>query len=84
MFGNLVEELGYWNDQCNQEDGNELIYCEQRFEDMLVSVRGMREQLLEELYEYIRDCKENNTPIDISYWRILKQLEQSTFEIKYV
>lgn len=83
MFGNLVEELSYWNDQCNHEDGDSLDYCETKFEETLSAVKEFREELLKELYEYIRDCNEDDIPIDISYYRILKQLEQSTFEIVY-
>jgi hypothetical protein len=82
MFGNLIEELNYWHYICDHEEGDdELVYAEQMFIDALSSVREMREILLEDLNEYKMDCRANNTPIDISYHRIQKQLEESTFAL---
>src|SRR5262245_10397927 len=59
MFGNLVEELGYWHNACNNDDGSddEFEYCEQMFLDTLAAVRDMREVLLEDFNEYRNDCK---------------------------
>lgn len=82
MFGNLVLELGKWNDACNDEAGlTELEYCEQMFIDCLAAVRDMRETLLEDLNEYKINCRTTETPIDISYHRIHVQLKESTFSL---
>lgn len=82
MFGNLIEELNYWHYVCDYEEGeNELVYAEQMFVDTLSSVREMREILLEELDEYRRNCEVDNVPVDISYYRIQKQLKESTFSL---
>jgi hypothetical protein len=80
MFGNLIEELNYWHYVCEHEQGDqEFEYAELMFEDSLAAVREMREVLLEELNEYKMDCRATGTPIDISYFRIEKQLKESTF-----
>jgi hypothetical protein len=82
MFGNLIQELDYWRYVCeHEEDGVEFEYAEQMFIDVLSSVKEMREVLLEDLNEYRIDCKVNNTPTDLGYWRIKKQLEESTFSL---
>lgn len=82
MFGNLIEELNYWNRACEDEDENMgLEYCEQMFVDSLDAVREMREYLLEDLNEYRRSCKVDNIPIDLSYYRIERQLKESTFAL---
>ena len=84
MFGNMIEELNYWNYICSHEEGeNEFEYAEQMFMDTLNAVKEMREILLEELNEYKQDCRNNSIPIDISYFRIEKQLKESTFSIGF-
>lgn len=82
MFGNLIEELNYWHYITEHEEGEyQLEYAEQMFIDTLAAVRDMREILLEELHEYKMDCRANNSPIDLSYHRIEKQLKESTFSL---
>ena len=82
MFGNLIEDLNYWHRCCeNESEGDEQDYCEQMFIDTLASVKEMREILLEDFEEYINDCKSNQIPIDLGYWRVKKQLEESTFNL---
>jgi hypothetical protein len=82
MFGNLVEDLNYWHNCCENEGTEDQIeYCEQMFIDVLSSVREMREILLNDFEEYINDCKFNQVPIDLGYWRIRKQLQESTFAL---
>jgi hypothetical protein len=83
MFGNLVEELAYWGKCCDdqEEDRDELEYCEQMFSDTLEAVREFREILLEDLEIYRSDCKRHQIPEDISYYRIYKQLQESSFSV---
>jgi hypothetical protein len=82
MFGNLIEELNYWHYVCEHEEGEQAFeYAEQMFVDSLDAVRELREILLEELDEYRNDCKLHNEPVDISYFRIQKQLQESTFSL---
>lgn len=82
MFGNMIEELNHWHNQCDDEGGDtELEYCEQMFTDTLHAVKELREILLEDLYEYKMDCRASGTPVDISYHRIEKQLKESTFSL---
>lgn len=82
MFGNLIEDLNYWHNCCdNEEAEQEAEYCEQKFIETLASVKEMREILLLDFEEYFNDCKLNEIPIDIGYWRIRKQLQESTFEL---
>lgn len=82
MFGNLIEELNYWHHVCEHEEGEvEFEYAEQMFTDTLAAVKEMREVLLEELSQYKLDCKDSSIPVDISYHRIQKQLEESTFSL---
>lgn len=82
MFGNLIEDLNYWHICCdNEESEEELQYCEQMFIDTLASVKEMREILLADFEEYLNDCKANEIPVDIGYWRVRKQLQESTFEL---
>lgn len=82
MFGNMIEELNYWHHVCEHEEGEtEFEYAEQMFTDTLNAVRELREDLLEELNEYKNTCKTSNIPVDISYHRIQKQLEESTFSL---
>jgi hypothetical protein len=82
MFGNLIEDLNYWHNCCDNEEGDEeLQYCEQMFIDVLSSVKEMREILLLDFEEYFNDCKFNEIPVDLGYWRVKKQLEDSTFEL---
>jgi len=82
MFGNLIEELNYWHYITEHEENeNSFEYAEQMFTDTLAAVRDMREILLEELNEYKQNCRINHEPIDISYHRIQKQLEESTFSL---
>lgn len=85
MFGALVDELAYWQKCLEEEEeneGDELEYCGARFEETLDSIREFREILLEDLDNYVKDCKEHNIPIDLGYWRIKKQLHESTFDVK--
>lgn len=82
MFGNLVEELSYWNYICDHEKGEiEFEYAEQQFVDTLAAVRDLRETLLEDLNEYKQTCRASSIPIDLSYYRIEKQLKDSTFAL---
>lgn len=82
MFGNLIEELNYWHYICENEEGEqEFEYAEQMFIDSLNAVKELREILLEELDEYKMDCRATNTPIDLGYYRIQKQLKESTFSL---
>lgn len=82
MFGNLIEELNYWHYICEHEEGeNEFEYAEQMFVDALSSVKEMREILLEDLDEYRKHCEINSIPVDLSYYRIQKQLKESTFSL---
>ena len=84
MFGNLIEELNYWHYVCEHEEGeHEFEYAEQMFVDTLNSVREMREILLEELNDYRIDCEANQIPIDLGYFRIQKQLKESTFSLGF-
>ena len=78
IFGNLVEELGYWADESNN-DGLDI--AEDKFDEVLEAVQAMRQILLEDLNEYERNCKVNNEPIFLSYRVIKKELEKHTFEI---
>lgn len=85
LFGNLIEELNYWNKSCEEEsdmgEGEDLQYCEDKFLETLRSVRDMRAILLNDFTEYKLDCKTNGTPIDLSYYRIERQLKESSFEL---
>lgn len=82
MFGNMIEELNHWHQACDDEDGDmEIEYCEQMFVDTLHAVKEMREWLLEDLNEYRRDCELDGIPVDLSYYRIEKQLKESTFSL---
>lgn len=80
MFGNLVDELTYWHKCLDQEEGEDsLEYCEERYTDALDACKDMRSILIEELDQYVRDCKTNDIPVDISYWRIKAQLIETDF-----
>lgn len=82
MFGNLIEELNYWHYVCEHEGNEEsFAYAEQMFMDTLNAVKDMRENLLEELNEYRHDCEVHNVPVDLGYYRIHKQLKESTFSL---
>jgi len=82
MFGNLVEELNHWHQVCdNEEHEDSFEYCEQMFIDTLNAVKEMREVLLEDFDEYKQNCKANNQPTDLSYYRIEKQLKESIFSL---
>ena len=82
MFGNLIEELSYWHNSVDDEgDDEELQYCEDKFLETLRAVRDLRAVLLEDLNDYVQECKEDGIPIDIGYYRVKKQLEESTFEL---
>lgn len=81
LFGNLLEELNMWHSSCDIHEEDSFEYCESKFVETLKAVRDMRLALLSDLGEYINDCKINNFPIDISLYRIKKQLEESTFEL---
>jgi hypothetical protein len=81
MFGNLIEELNNWQRIGEEEDLMDSDYVEDRFVETLAAVRDMRNILLQELEEYIYDCKNTGTPVDLSYYRIKKQLAESTFSL---
>lgn len=82
MFGNMIEELNYWHHVCEHEEGEtEFEYAEQMFTDTLNAVRELREDLLVELSDYKQYCKNNEIPVDLSYFRIEKQLKESTFAL---
>ena len=82
MFGNLIEQLNYWHYICEHEEGEqEFEYAEQMFLDNLNAVKELREILLEDLNEYRRNCELHQIPVDISYYRIQKQLKESTFSL---
>lgn len=81
IFGNLIEDLNYWHLSCGEDENDDLPYCEEKFIESLRAVRDMRAVLLEELEWYLNDCRINQVPIDLSYYRIKKQLEDSTFEL---
>lgn len=78
IFGNLVDELGYWATESNE---NDIEIAEIKFDETLAAVKEMRSLLLEDLEEYERNCKLNNEPIFLSYRVIKKELEKHTFEI---
>lgn len=81
MFGNLVDELKYWHTCLSDEDSDDSIeYCEERFQDVLDACKEMRLLLIEELEDYVKDCNKSDIPIDISYWRIRRQLFETTFD----
>ena len=81
MFGNLVDELKYWHNCLSDENSDDSIdYCEDKFEETLTACREYREILIEELDEYVKDCRNGDIPIDLSYWRIRKQLQETDFE----
>ncbi len=81
MFGNLVDELSYWH-KCidGEESDDSLEYCEERFQDALDACKDMRLILLEELDQYVKDCRSNNYPTDLGYWRVKAQLVETTFD----
>jgi hypothetical protein len=82
MFGNLIEELQYWHLSVDDEDEEgDLEYCEQKFLETLRAIRDLREALLDDLNVYIEKCKADNEPIDLAYYRIKKQLDESTFDL---
>jgi len=82
MFGNLVEELSYWQKCLEDEEASgecDLEYCESKFEETLDAVREFRLILIEDLEQYVKDCKEHDIPVDLGYHRVRKQLYESTF-----
>jgi hypothetical protein len=82
MFGNLVEELSYWQRCIEDEEMSgeaDLDYCESRFSETLDAIREFRIILIEDLELYVKDCKANSIPVDLGYWRVKKQLYESTF-----
>lgn len=84
MFGHLVEELSYWQKCCDEEaelGGEEFQYCEDEFTKVLAAIRDFRTILIEDLDIYVKNCKEDGIPIDLGYWRIKRQLEESTFSL---
>jgi hypothetical protein len=81
MFGNLIEELSSWQRIGEEDDLMDADYIEDRFVETLAAVRDMRDILLKEFEEYERTCKLDNVPIDLSYYRIHKQLKESTFSL---
>ncbi len=82
MFGNLVDELEYWNKCCaNEADSDiQMEYCENKFKDVLDACREVRDILMVELNEYVDNCKSNQIPISLDYWRIRKQLQEVSFD----
>ena len=81
MFGNLIEELNNWQRIGEEDDLMDSDYVEDRFIETLAAVRDMRDILLKELEEYEAACRINNEPIDLGYYRIKKQLAESTFSL---
>lgn len=81
MFGNLVDELKYWHTCISGEEGEDsLEYCEERFQDSLDACKDMREILLEELDQYVKDCRTDDIPIDLGYYRVNRQLKETSFD----
>lgn len=81
LFGNLIEQLNHWQSIGEEDDVMDLDYVEERFIETLAAIRDMRNVLLEDLEGYLHDCKVNNVPVDLNYFRIKKQLDESTFSI---
>jgi hypothetical protein len=81
MFGNLVDELQYWHKCISGEEGEDsLEYCEERFQDAIDACKDMRLIILEELEEYVKNCRTNDIPLDLGYYRVKRQLTESTFD----
>jgi hypothetical protein len=81
MFGNLVDELQYWHKCISGEEGEDsLEYCEERFQDAIDACKDMRLIILEELEQYVKDCRTNDIPLDLGYYRVKRQLTESTFD----
>lgn len=78
MFGNLLMELKHWHLCLDNEEGSDetFEYLENRYEEVLDAVREFKELLLVDLNEYVSNCKENDIPIDISYYRIRKEVSE--------
>lgn len=81
LFGGLIEELNMWHASCEDHEDDDFEYCEVKFIETLKAVRDTREMLLEDLEKYLEDCKRTDIPIDLSYYRILRQLKESTFDL---
>lgn len=80
MFGGLLLELKHWHLCLENEEGEEpLEYLESRYNETLDVCREFRLLLIMELNEYVENCKRDNEPIDISFYRIKKDLEQNPF-----
>ena len=80
MFGGLLLELKHWHLCLENEEGESpLEYLESRYNETLDVCREFRLLLIMELNEYVENCKRYNEPIDISFYRIKKDLEQNPF-----
>jgi hypothetical protein len=78
-FGELVLELNYWHDI--SDESGDIQYAESKFLETLEAIRDYREYLINDLDIYFQECKATGTPIDLSYYRIYKQLNESTFKL---
>lgn len=78
-FGELVLELNRWNEIT--EYGDNLSYIESKFMETLDAIREYRTYLLQDLDTYFIECKKDQIPIDLSYYRIYNQLKEATFEL---
>lgn len=76
MFGNLLQDLTHWN-RCleYEEDSDSLEYLENRYEEVRVALKEFRDLLIEELTDYVEECKRYNTPIDLGYYRVRRELQ---------
>lgn len=83
LFGHLIEELDYWHKSCgnDEDEDDELRYCEDRFIQTLSAVREMRQILLDDLKEYFDYVGIHKETVNLGFKRIQKQLNESTFEI---
>jgi hypothetical protein len=80
MFGNLIRELQYWNRLAEDEstvEGHQ--YCDAMFLETLEQAREMHPHVIQELDNYFQLCRAENIPIDISYYRISKELKEYSF-----
>lgn len=78
LFSTLIDELNDWHEACQDDDFE---FAEEKFVETLKAVKDMREVLLEALEGYVNDCKVHRIPVDLGYWRIKKQLEESSFSV---
>jgi predicted component of type VI protein secretion system len=77
LLGGLVQELSFW---ASLEDGGE--YGDQKFDEVLSAAQEMRVIVLDDIEEYLNDCKVNNEPVCLNYFRVRRELQACTFEKK--